>query len=130
MRQAVILAPTVLGSSKLWNNYLICQMPSLFYFPLAFRWQPLKQYLDVEKHVGAYLPLNSSSFSWLPKVIAYGTWVENLNYHCPVLIICLGKALSFCLQDNSNSQQVKARVICTTRKPRLWFSWRYELLSR
>lgn len=60
MRHTEILASTILRSNKLWNNYLMPKMPSPFYFPLAFRWQPLKQYLDVEKHAGMYLPLNRS----------------------------------------------------------------------
>lgn len=37
---AGILAPTVLRSSKLYNNYLLPKIPIPFYFPLAFSGQP------------------------------------------------------------------------------------------
>lgn len=33
----------------------------------------MKQYLGVEKHAGMDLTLNSSSFCWLPQMMAYST---------------------------------------------------------
>lgn len=99
-------------------------MPEVFspaYFPPVFRWQLLKWYLALRKHAYMYLPLNSRS-SCLQHLSGELKW-------SPPSFTQTGPSSALCLQDTSNSQQVKAEMMWTTRHLWLRGSCRCDIVS-